>query len=260
MVTNFTILGAYMKITWPDDKFHYLSRRDGYWRYNESDTHINIIDQFEDQVLAIPVADFALYANSGVPFDTLEGLLDFLSNNLSVEVIGDSGSQSGNMIQSDVAKWTGWAQYSDSLYNSSNKFVLTQGAVATLPNNGVGSIESELPEDATSFYDAVNRKILGVNSGDFFIGRINLKASTDNNNGIFLLSLDIGGTQGVIFEKTIDFPRGTSTTRNLSVIVPYYTFPTFLANGGELKVEGINGTTSLWDISYLIDRTHKSRQ
>jgi hypothetical protein len=155
---------------------------------------------------------------------------------------------------------TGWAQYKDNVYTSSNVLSITSGATVNLPNNAGSTITSQLPYGVTSFYDESTTKITPENSGDFYIIRVDFTAYTNNNNGLFEIQLDIGGLQGVIFSDTFDFPRGTGSAnaRKISTSIGFYTLDTFVANGGQFKIKGITGTTSIYDINFVVSRTHKA--
>lgn len=157
-------------------------------------------------------------------------------------------------------KQTGWAQYTDSVYTSSNVLSVSSGSTVTLSNNANSTITSQLPYGVSSFYNNTTNKITPENSGDFYVVRVDFTAYTDNNNGLFELQLDIGGGQGVIYQDTIDFPRGTGSgnAREISKTISLFSLDTFIANGGELKILSITGTTSIYDISFVISRVHKA--
>lgn len=164
--------------------------------------------------------------------------------------------------ESELLSGLGWAQYGDDEYTSSNLFVVNVGDRLKLPNNGNSNITKELPTGVTELYDSTNQKIIGVENGDGYLLRINFKAFTDNNNGYAELSLDIGGTQGEIIETPVIFPRGTGSNN----VRPYtsttltYSLGTFVANGGDIYIEGVRGTTSIYDITYVIQRTYIAKE
>lgn len=155
---------------------------------------------------------------------------------------------------------TGWAQYADTEYTASNPFIVSAGSILNLPNNSLSTITSNLPSDINSFYDNNTGKIIGNNVGDALMLRVSFKCFTDNNNGFAEVSLDIGGTVGSVLELPINFPRGTGSGN----VRPYtstnliYTLDTFVQNGGEVLIEGVRGTTTIYDIVYVIERTHKA--
>lgn len=155
---------------------------------------------------------------------------------------------------------TGWAQYKDTVYTSGSPLTVTQGSTVVLSNNAGSTITSHLPTGVSAFYDGATNKITPENSGDFYEIRIDFNTWTNNNNGLAVIKLDIGGTQGVILQRLVNFPRGTGSgnVRSYSTTTGVYSLGTFVANGGELQIESITGTTTIYDITFVISRTHKA--
>lgn len=156
---------------------------------------------------------------------------------------------------------TGWAQYADTEYTSANPFVITEGSSVNLSNNSLSTITSNLPEGVSTFYDPTSGKLIGDGSGDSLILRVSFKCYTDNNNGFAEVTVDIGGTVGSVLDLPIVFPRGTGSvnTRPYTSTNLIYTLDTFIQNGGEFLIESVRGTTSIYDIVYVIARTHKAK-
>jgi hypothetical protein len=155
---------------------------------------------------------------------------------------------------------TGWASYNDDQYTSGSPLVITAGSTVQLTNNAASSIKTHLPNGITDFWNSSTNVITPENSGDAYMLRVSFTAFTDNNNGLAESQLDIGGSQGIIDRRLINFPRGTGlgNARNISYTSLIFSLDTFLANGGTLQIEGITGTTSIYDISILIARIHKA--
>lgn len=149
---------------------------------------------------------------------------------------------------------TGWAQYVDTVYTVSNKFVIAQGSTLDLPNNAGTVIDTYLPEGVSTFYNSGTTKIMPAAIGDFYTIRINFSVSNDNVNGLAELDLDIGGAQGVILRRNITFPKGANTEIPYSSTNLIFTLDTFVANGGQLQIASDTGDTSIWDIQYVIAR------
>lgn len=155
---------------------------------------------------------------------------------------------------------SGWAQYNDDQYTELSPLVIPTGQRVKLPNNAANIINSQLPTGVLEFYNGTTQKITPDSVGDSYMLRVNFKAFTDDNNGYAELQLDIGGTQGIILERGLNFPRGTgsSNVRSFSSSSLIYTLGQFVSNGGELFINNIRGTTSIYDISYVISRDHKA--
>lgn len=169
---------------------------------------------------------------------------DIATNTASIAAIGGAG--------------TGWASYSDTIYTSSVTFDVDAGETLTLPNNAGSVINTYLPSGISAFYDGGTNKITPENVGDAYVVRSSFIAQNDNQNGLFDIELDIGGSQGVILAQTVDFPRGNNTDRFFTGSSLVFTLSTFVTNGGEFKITGITGTTKIHTISYVISRIHKA--
>ncbi len=175
-------------------------------------------------------------------------------------ILNTSGVTSEELAQA-AGKITGWAQYSDTQYTSTSPLIVTNGSNVNLTNNAGNTIKSQLPEGVTDLYDNVAGKITPDTSGDMYELRVDFTAFTTSNTGYGELTLDIGGSLGVILSIPVTFPRGTgiSNSRAFSRTTLMYTLDTFLQNGGRLKYESIRGNTSVYDIVYVISRIHKGR-
>ncbi len=171
---------------------------------------------------------------------------------LTSDATGKSSWQTGNGL-------TGWAQYLDTFYTSSNKFAVAEFDTVTIPNLAQSVINSQLPTGVDSLYNRADTTIIGVNIGDQYSIRIDFKAEVDINNGYCDILLDIGGSQGIILSKVVTFPRGSNTPQSFSLTTDYYTLNTFVANGGKLRVYAAAGDLLMWDINYLISRSHKAK-
>lgn len=169
----------------------------------------------------------------------------------------------GGVTESDVQEIintnTGWAQYKDTSLTSIAPQLVLEGITATLTNNALSTIVSNLPIGGGALYDAATSKITPYSSGDAYMLRVDFKAFTSSQSGLLSLKLDIGGAQGVIFDRDITFPKGTglSNVRSVSTSSLIYTLDTFVANGGAIQVESIVGNTSIYDVTYVISRIHK---
>lgn len=156
---------------------------------------------------------------------------------------------------------TGWAKYTYGQYTIGSPLVITAGDTATITINNASTITSQLPLGVDSLWDSANNKIIPENSGDAYLIRIDFITYTNNNNGLANYLLDIGGSQGVILKRLINFPRGTGSgnARDYSTTTMVYALNTFVANGGEIKITSITGTTTIYDINLVITRIHKAR-
>lgn len=160
---------------------------------------------------------------------------------------------------SEVYGATGWGRYLDSTYTSGSPLSISSGVRATLTNNAVSKLETQLPTGVTTFFDETIQKIIAINDGDAYTMSIRFKAKMSVNNGYFDIDLDIGGTQGVISQESIVFTRGSGTEQRFDIDLTVFSGATFVSNGGTLSVTPQNGNMDIYDISFVIVRTHKAR-
>jgi hypothetical protein len=151
---------------------------------------------------------------------------------------------------------TGWAQYSDTQYTSGSPLAISADTDTVLPNNAGAVIESQKPTDITSFY--ADGKITGRN-GDGLLITVNAKLlPTSASTSLAEIWFDIGGSVGEIYRRPISFPKGNGIVRPFSFTVAAYTLGTWEANGATPYIRA-NGTLSIYDIDYILTRSHKAR-
>lgn len=159
-----------------------------------------------------------------------------------------------------VQNLTGWAQYSGTNYTIGSPLVILAGNTTTLANNGAAStINTQLPTGVTSFVDTSNGKITPQNDGDFYVVDIRFKATSSSVDGVIDIGIDIGGAMGIIRQHTISLRKGIGVEQRVALSFPVFSGSTFVANGGEVKVSSIVGNTSIYDVTFVIDRTHKAK-
>lgn len=160
-----------------------------------------------------------------------------------------------------AAAGTGWASYGDSVHTSVSPLVIAEGATAVITNNAANVINSQLPIGVSSFYDGVTNKITPENSGDAYMLRIDFSAFTSTQSGLATLELDIGAPQNEILRRGFTFPKGAGLANKIDVSTStlIYTLDTFIANGGSIELRSDVGSTSIYDITFIISRVHKAR-
>lgn len=171
------------------------------------------------------------------------------------------GGASTDKVQSIINENTGWASYGDSVRTSVAPIVVIEGATGVITNNAANVINSQLPLGVASFYDSTTNKITPENSGDAYMIRIDFTAFTNNQNGLATLEIDIGEPQNEILKRGFTFPKGTGLANGIEVSAStlIYTLDTFISNGGSIELKSDVGSTSIYDITFIISRIHKAR-
>ncbi len=169
-------------------------------------------------------------------------------------LIGDNTGDANTYIDP-----SGWAQYSDTALSSGAPQVIPQGATATIQNNALSTITSQIPVGVTSLYDPNTLTITPDTTGDAYLLRVSFTAFTSTNSGLATVLLDIGAPQNIILKRGFTFPKGAGLSNSLDVSMTslIYSLDTFVNNGGTLKIFSETGDTSIFDVSYVISRTHK---
>lgn len=101
-------------------------------------------------------------------------------------------------------------------------------------------------------------KITGRN-GDGLAVTIDFVALPTNAGTTYLECwIDIGGAVGEIYKRIVSFPKGNGVVRPINFTVDGYTLDTWEANGGTVYVKA-NNTADLYNIRYVLTRTHMAR-
>lgn len=116
-----------------------------------------------------------------------------------------------------------------------------------------------MPTGVTSFVNTTNGKITPQTDGDFYVIDIRFKATSSSVDGVIDIGIDIGGAMGIIRQHTISLRKGIGVEQRVALSFPVYSGSTFVANGGEVKVSSIVGNTSIYDVTFVVDRTHKAK-
>ena len=151
---------------------------------------------------------------------------------------------------------SGWGSYVDTAYTFGSPFAVLAATDTLLPNNKGTVIETQKPTDVATFYSGA---VINGQDGDGLLITLEMKiVPTNAGTDTVDIWFDIGGTVGQLFRRVWTFPKGTGVIRPISFTVSVYTLDTWAANGATAYIRG-NNTLSVYDIKYVITRTHKAR-
>ena len=171
---------------------------------------------------------------------------------------GDLGSVVRGIINELVvcANGTGWAQYEDTVYTSGSPFSVSASTDTVLPNNKGNTLETQKPNDVTTFYDGT---VITGRNGDGILITIDCTVEPTSGTATYAeFWLDIGGAVGELYRRIISFPKGTGVARPVNFTVSGYTLGTWETNGATVYVSS-DGPIDIYGIRYVITRTHKAR-
>lgn len=155
---------------------------------------------------------------------------------------------------------TGYATYNDTQYTIGNPLVVGAGVTVDFPNNAAVSLTDQLPVGVASLYNGT-RLISDDNRAAYMI-RITFTIANSSQTGSFELDADIsaaGDGSIPILSRTTALARGANTPQPVSYTEMYFSRDTFVANGALLQFTSITGTSSVYDINYVIAKIHKGR-
>ena len=186
-------------------------------------------------------------------FDTDESSFYYHDSSDWVEVGSAAVAEKAN-------DYTGWGDYVDTQYTSSNPYtgVPTSPTRVTLPNNAGTIRHQQKPVDIATFYDSATSTITGRN-GDGINIVIEFKARPVNTNiPRITVAIDIGGSVGEIYRRDFLLAKGAGVEHYYLNSFNAYTLDTWESNGGAVKISS-TFPVEIYDIRYIITRTHKAR-
>lgn len=156
----------------------------------------------------------------------------------------------------DIENSLGTIQFVDTQYTTTNRIVGSPNIDLVIPNNKGNIFNVSAPSIASDWF--LNNKIQPENgNGDTWVTRLDFSYRVTQQNRNASLSIDIGGSQGKIFDKKFTLGRVANQDSPMSILLNYYTAQTFFDNGGELKLN-VNGAFEIWDIKIVITKIKKA--
>lgn len=177
---------------------------------------------------------------------------DILINILQAYLNGGATDES---IRSVAKGLTGHGYYTSSTGAVGTPIVTTAGNKTSL-NFDTVLFEDYLPFGATTFF--TGGRMTPQSKGDTYSCRIGFFASASLNNGAFALELDIsaaGDSSNVIAKKPVRMIRGSNQFEFYTVDLDMFARDDFLANGGLIKFEAVDGNISIHSLTLLVTKT-----
>lgn len=155
----------------------------------------------------------------------------------------------------DIRVSTGWWNIQDTTFTSSNPLSILTNTRTKLQINADSVIDSFGSNNSVSadIWDDTNYKITPLQNGDSYIFRLSMTVNPTLNNRNFTVDLDIGGTQGIIFERSRRLTRGANVDIKISMTNSIFTLGTFIANGGEIYIT-CDGDVDIFNVSLFIQK------
>lgn len=155
----------------------------------------------------------------------------------------------------NINKKLGWWVVTDTTKTIGAPLSIPSNTRTKLNLNADSVIEAFAPDGipASSIYDNVSKKITPLVSGDSYLLRVSLIAVPSQNNNSITIDLDIGGTQGIILERSQRLQRGSGVPNPVSTTNALFALNTFIANGGDLYVT-CDGNVDIYGVNIFLQR------
>lgn len=151
-------------------------------------------------------------------------------------------------------QYLGWVLVQDTQYNSVNPFEITGGVNTKLTNNSGFFLDITQPIGGLLWWDTTLQKFVPDNLGDSYEFTIELSAKAKLNDQNLKLELNVGGSTGVYWVKTLKLIKGANEINKISETIDALITQDFLDNGGEIFIES-DSDIDVYDIVFKIERT-----
>lgn len=152
-----------------------------------------------------------------------------------------------------VQQVTGGKQYTD----TTTIISAFEGNEMQLTTFVASTVDINMPSDFTEMWDDTTHKLIAVNNRDYFVTELRFKAESSAINGRMAIRLDIGGAIGTVSRQTINLHKTAGTEEEYSIQLCYFTGTTFIANGGTIMFEAIDGDLTVSHPVIIPFRVHK---
>ncbi len=166
-----------------------------------------------------------------------------------------TGGSTDAAIQAVAKGLTGHAFYSSSTGTQAVPITITQGTKQSL-NFDTVIYEDYLPDGATTFF--TGGRFTPQSVGDTYQIGVRFYAASSIGNGGFSVSVDIsaaGDGSNIVGQKAVRMLRGSNSTDYYTVGVDVFSRDAFIANGGLISIEAIDGNISIYDATLFIVKT-----
>jgi len=158
-------------------------------------------------------------------------------------------------LDEQIKESRGWWNIADNTDNSLNPQLITSNTrtkITISPDSVIdGYGANGLP--SSSIWDGVSNKITPIQLGDSYIFRISFTANPTLNNRNLTIDLDLGGSQGIIFERSTRLARGANVDTKVSMTNSIFALSTFVSNGGEIYIT-CDGDVEIFNKSIFIQK------
>lgn len=150
---------------------------------------------------------------------------------------------------------TGHAFYGSTTGTQASPIVISQGSTQVI-NFDTVIYEDYLPDGATTFF--TGGRVTPQSVGDTYQIGIRFYAASSVNDGGFSLNIDIsaaGDGSILVSQKSERMIRGNNQFEYYTIDLNVFSRDTFVANGGLINLEAVDGNISIYDATLFIVKT-----
>lgn len=178
-----------------------------------------------------------------------------LSNN---EEFLQSVAERLSELSGDTPNYLGWVTIGDTQYpNEVNALELDANVRTKLTNSSGVFVNVTQTVGALIWWNTVSQKFVFDNLGDSFEITIEFSAKARLNNQNLRLELNIGGSTGVYFDKTIRLLHGANQINMISETIDVQVTQDWVDNGGEIFLES-ESNIDIYGIVFRVERTFRN--
>lgn len=151
---------------------------------------------------------------------------------------------------------TGTIDFIDTQYTNANRLSVSGGVSFRVPNNKGIVNNISAPSIATDWLDNTGLITPDNGNGDDYILLVSFTIDPSLNNRNMVLSLNAGGSTGVIWRITKRLARGAGNDTEVSFTIPYNSLSDIFTNGGDLTCV-VDGFATFYNFSHKIVKLKK---
>jgi hypothetical protein len=147
--------------------------------------------------------------------------------------------------------------FNDTEYNSTSRQIILANTPTVIKNNGVNALKVIDRDGVGNWLD--NNKFKPPNgNNDTYTWRFSATFRLSVANAIGTIGINIGGNQGNIYPKSIEFNQDAGVDFEETFEFSLFAGDTFFQNGGELIVNFPNQLVEIYGTSFLLINTNKA--
>jgi len=151
----------------------------------------------------------------------------------------------------------GWRQFNDTEFTEESPRTIPANTRTKITIDALSGVSTNAPDVSVGWWNSGTQKFMPDSSGDFYVSRLSFIADPTLNNRNLTLELDIGGSFGTIWSKTVRLARGAGVDTQIAENINVYTLGTFVANGGEFYVT-CDGEFNLYTTILILNKVFKA--